>query len=315
MKEFEELQDLLRAADNSTFYTNTPVRPERWWQGYVCLACLLFVTVCGLPSGHAPALAILSLPVLVFVNEGFQQTSDNANDEEEKNATRKCALEAFAKGLLLGPPILALAEAVLGLLLAVICFGQQEVEQIVREVTQQPSAFAGTLSTRLYREAALQDPVGACVFALFSSMLVAGVCEEGFKMGIGAWQMLRYRQYKRTLQPNMVMAGAGLGLAYSESVLAICTLTLSPRSIALVAAERVLTCFPIHVFCAVWTARRASTRKHEQSWFQALLPSAITHGLYDFGLILCSNYASSRFVGLGWGLCSALATSAAGLRA
>ncbi|KAH9252217.1 hypothetical protein BASA81_009819 [Batrachochytrium salamandrivorans] len=329
MKEFDELQALLLRED-ATFFSpdpacslaasslaaspSAPFSKTRWVQGYICLGCLVVVVLLGVPTGHAPGLFILALPVLVFLNEGFQNPDPNNED-----ATRRCAMEAFGKGLLLGPPLLACAECVLGVLLALVCFGADEFQRIVWEASKQhPSGSApGTLSTRLYREAAQTDPWAAGVFALLTSLLIAGGCEEGFKMCIGAWQMLVHKQHKRTLQPNLVLAAAGLGLAYSESVLAIisCSATSSQRSIALVAAERVLTCFPIHIFCAVWTARRASSTHSAKSWFAALLPSAIAHGLYDFGLLICSNYASTRFIGLGWGMCSAFATTVAGIRA
>jgi RsiW-degrading membrane proteinase PrsW (M82 family) len=313
MKEFTvegQDDDYLVLDKSATFLTNTPLASltERWTQGYLCLFCLFFCILLGLPSGHAPALFVLCIPVFIFLNEGFQNP-----DVSQESATRKSALEAFAKAVLFGPPLLALAEALAGFGLALICFGPSSLEHIfsLSLTSQRGTSF----SMRLFREAHLEDPVGACIFALLSSLLVAGLCEESFKMGIGAWQVLRYKQHKKTLQPNVIMAGCGLGLAFAESVLCITSLALGQHGIALVASERVLTCFPIHVFCAVWTAKRAANPQTSSSWIRAVMPSALVHGLYDFGIILCSNYSISRSVGLSWGFLSALFTTVSGIRA
>lgn len=292
------------AGPSAQSYTNTPLsslKRTRWWHGWIALIVIIAINAIGLGMGHGPALTILSLPVLLFLNEGFQQT-------EDQDATRKCALEAFAKGAVLGPPVLALAETVGGVVLALICFGRSSFESIVNSAAENAMDQPFSFSTRLFREASVQDPVGAAAFALFSSLLVAGLCEEAFKMGIAAWQVLRFRAHKKTLNPVVVMAGVGLGLAYSESVVAVAS--LNGTAAARVASERVLTSFPVHIFCAVWTAKRASTAI---SWIGALLPAAISHGLFDFGLIICSNF-STRLVGLGWSFTAAAATTLVGVK-
>lgn len=250
--------------------------------------------------GHGPALSVLSLPVLLFLYEGFKQS--------DMDYTRKCALDGFAKGVLMGPPLLGVAELFGGVLLAILCFGKSAFERIVNAATVSPST-SSSFSVRLFREACQHDPWRATLFALLSCVLVVGLCEEVFKMGIGAWQMVKFRQHKNTLNPVVVMAAVGLGLAYSESLLAVSS--LSGTSATMVASERVLTSFPIHVFCAVWTAKRGSNLS---SWFLALLPAALAHGLYDFGLIQCVFY-SNRFTSLTWSFATASLTSLVGSRA
>jgi len=288
-------------------FTNTPIaalKQGRWWQGWAVLCTLLLVNFTGFFIQHGPALTILSLPVLLFLNEGFQQSSI------DQEATRRCAIEGFVKGAVFGPPILALAETIGGIVLALVCFGQNSFENIVSSASE-VSPFgqaSSSFSTRLFREAAAQDPVGAAAFAFLSSLLVAGLSEEAFKMGVGVLQVLKFRQHKRTLNPVVVMAGVGLGLAYAESIVAVSGLkgTIAAR----LASERVLTSFPIHIACAVWTAKRASRL---DSWIGALLPSALTHGLFDFGIIICSNYLT-RVASLGWSFTAAAATTMAGIK-
>jgi hypothetical protein len=288
------------------FLTNTPiplVKKTRWYQGWAALLVIVTLNAIGCFINRGPALAILSMPVMLFLNEGFQQT------HPDQDATRRCAIEGFAKGAILGPPVLALAEMVGGVVLALVCFGQTAFENIVNSASQVASdQLPSSFSTRLFREATTQDPVGAAVFALLSSLLVAGLSEEAFKMGIGAWQVSRYRSHKRTLNPIIVMLGVGLGLAYAESMVAISG--LRGTSAARLASERVLTSFPIHVACAVWSAKRAS---RVDSWIGALLPSALVHGLFDFGIILCSNYLT-RVASLGWSFTAAAATTMAGMK-
>ena len=169
---------------SSTSFTNTPISSLTrtiWWQGWFCLFVITVGNCIGFFTGHGPAMTILSMPVLMFLNEGFQQ-------KEPEEATRKCALEAFGKGALLGPPVLALAEAVGGVILALACFGQRVFESIITLAAENAADHPFSLSTRLFREASRQDPVAAAAFALLSSFLSAGLCEEAFKMGIGAWQ-------------------------------------------------------------------------------------------------------------------------------
>lgn len=309
MKTFEGQSALLPTLASSmgdlsaTSFTNTPVsslQKARWWPGWACVLALVLGNVYGFASGHGPALSILSLPVLIFLYEGFQQC------QWEQLATRNCAVEAFAKGALLGPPILAVAEAVGGVLLALVCFGRDMFEAIVVSATENPMGQPFTFSTRLFREALRMDPAGAMAFALLSSLIIVGLCEEAFKIGIGAWQVTRYKPHKRTLNPVIVMAGVGLGLAYSESIVAVSS--LSGTSAAKVAAERVLTSFPVHVACAVWTAKRASW---SMTWLGALFPAALSHGVFDFGIIMATNF-STRIMGLGWSFAAAAMTSFAG---
>jgi len=287
-------------------FTNTPIVPVkqgRWIQGWAALLLVLTINFLGFFLNHGPAMTILSLPVLLFLNEGFQQ---NTIDQDP---TRRCAIEGFAKGAIFGPPVLALAETVGGVVLALLCFGQKSFESIVSSAAEgmNPELPSVSFSTRLFREAASQDPLAAAAFACLSSLLVAGLAEEAFKMGIGAWQVLKFRQHKRTLNPVVVMAGVGLGLAYAESIMAVFSLRGTPA--ARLASERVITSFPVHVFCAVWTAKRASRL---DSWIGALFPSALTHGLFDFGIILCSNYLT-RAASLGWSFTAAAATTMAGM--
>ena len=297
---------ILTSIHAAQFLTNTPLplaKKTRWYQGWAALFVVIALNFAALLANRGPAIAILSLPVLLFLNEGFQQT------HPDQDATRRCAVEGFAKGAILGPPVLALAEMVVGIILALFCFGQTAFENIVNSASQvatdqHPISF----STRLFREATTQDPAAAAVFAFLSSLLVAGLCEEAFKMGLGAWQVSRYRMHKRTLNPVIVMLGVGLGLAYAESIVAVSGLrgTVAAR----LASERVLTSFPIHVACAVWSAKRAGRLN---SWIGALLPSALFHGLFDFGIIICSNYLT-RLASLGWSFTAAAATTMAGIK-
>lgn len=288
--------------NNVLSITNAPVtlNKSRWWQGRLALAIILGVNVFGWVH-HGPALTIISLPVLLFLNEGFQQT------DPDQEATRKCSLEGFAKGALLGPPLLALAEAVGGVILALMCFGKTSFESIVNTATTSV-ADQSSFSTRLFREASSQDPVGAAAFAFLSSLLVAGFCEEAFKMSVGAWQVLKFRAHKKTLNPIVVMAGVGLGLAYAESAVAV--LAFDGTAAARIASERVLTAFPIHVFCAVWTAKRAGT---SVSYIDALIPASVAHGIFDFGLIICLNF-STKLMSLGWSFTASATTAFMGIK-
>jgi len=289
-----------------TFVTNTPIpitKQSRWWQGWIALGIVLLANIAGIISGHGAALTVLSLPVLLFLSDCFNQT--DAEDE----ATRKCALEGFAKGAVLGPLVLAVAETVGGVVLAILCFGKSSFESIFEAARENLNDEPASFSTRLFREASTQRPYGALVFALLSSMLVAGLSEEALKMAIGARQVLRYRAHRRTLNPVMVMTGVGLGLAYAEGVMAVSS--QSGLVAVRLACERLLTSFPVHVFCAMWTAKRAGTAV---TWVGALLPAALLHGVFDFGIIICSNYFT-QYVGWGWSMSMAALTTFIGRNA
>lgn len=264
------------------------------------LGFMFVLNVAGYAIMRGPAVSAISVPVMFFLTEGFNQ--------HDQDATRRCALEGFVLGAVLGLPVLGVAEAVGGVVLALLCFGQAGFESIVSTAADPSAQAMASFSTRLFREAAVQDPWGALLFAFLSSMLVAGLSEEAFKMGVGASQVLKYRQHKRTLNPVVVMGGVGLGLAFAESMWAISGLRGSTAT--MLACERVLTSFPIHIFCAIWTARRANTHT---SWFLTLLAPAATHGFFDFGIIVCSNYFT-RVESLSWSFTAAAATTMAGLK-
>lgn len=284
-----------------TFLTNSPILPKRprWIQGWFVFGAITLINVVATYLQRSPGSVLLSIPVLWALNKGFQQ---------EHDATRRCALEGFIKAALFGPAILGFIQFVGGILLGLICFGQTgfenvwEAAQTYNEVENHDS-----FSKRLFDEANAQYPIGATLFAFTSSMIVAGFSEEAFKLALGALLVSKYKAHRRVLQPIEVVAGVGLGLAYSESMLAISGLR-GVEAFSL-AAERLWTTFPIHVFCAVWSARRATK---ETSYLSCVLPSSIFHGMFDFGIIICTSFATKHLT-LLWSFLAAGFTTIAGL--
>ena len=261
--------------------------------------------------GGAAAL-ILTIPLLCWLMEARRLGRTDA----------VTAVSCLVWGALVGP-LLALAEMLFGIALALSCFGQDTTMMMLRSASS-PGASAATTTTtttttkpafsvtipytppatfseRLFRE--IRYTHSSMLFSVVYSLVMAGFVEEMFKMAVSLHSPAHVPRSSRPRSQRayaVIVSGVGLGLAFAESALA--STNLAPGAATRYAAERVLTAFPIHAACGALSGLRwhhfhvVERRMVVTALLLALAPSSAMHGVYDLGLILLTQLSAATRV-------------------